>query len=184
MLSGQPHFKMRPAGFESLAKIIIEQQVSTASAWAVWARIENEVKPLTPETVLMCSDEMLRGLGLSRQKSRYLRALSESVLNGHLNLTALPRMSDDAVMGALQSVTGIGRWTSEIYLLFCLGRPDVWPASDIALQAAWQDVRGLKARPSVDEMDHLAETWRPLRGVAALILWEYYRHIKGGPAWE
>ena len=175
---------MRPAGFASLAKIIIEQQVSTASAWAVWARIEDHICPLTPDAMLTCSEKTLRGLGLSRQKIRYLRALSEAVLNGHLYLNRLPRMSDDAAMGALKSVTGIGRWTSEIYLLFCLGRPDVWPASDIALQAAWQDLCSLKERPGADELDHVAEAWRPLRGVAALILWEYYRHIKGGPIWE
>ncbi len=182
--SGAPYFKMRPAGFASLLKIIVEQQLSTASANAIWGRCEDLLPDMTPDCLLACADDDLRALGLSRPKIRYARALANEITKGHLNLTHLARMSDANAMQALQSVTGIGRWTAEIYCLFCLGRPDVWPAGDIAVQAAYQSLHGLDARPSVQDFDGIAEQWRPVRGVAALILWNYYRHVKKRPIWK
>ncbi len=176
-------FKMRPAGFSSLLKIIVEQQLSTASAWAIWGRLDAGVKPLTPERFLALDEDTLRGFGLSGPKIRYCRALCRDLVEGRLSLSGLGRLDDERAMAALQAVTGIGRWTAEIYLLFCLGRPDVWPAGDVAVQAALQDIRGLKTRPDARAMDALARPWRPLRGVAALILWNYYRHIKNRPLW-
>ena len=181
--SGPVAFKMRPAGFESLLKIIVEQQLSTASAWAIWGRMQTNIEPLTPEQVLKQTDKSLRSCGLSGPKMRYCRALSEAVASGDMNLTALSRMTDAKATATLQSVTGIGPWTSEIYLLFCLGRPDVWPAGDIAVQAALQKVCRLESRPDHRQMDEIGNRWRPLRGVAALILWNYYRHIKNRPMW-
>ncbi len=183
-VSGPVVFKMRPAGFESLLKIIVEQQLSTASARAIWSRMETKIAPLTPQQLLEQTDKSLRSCGLSGPKMRYCRALSEAIVSGGLNLSALARFADAKAMTALQSVTGIGRWTAEIYLLFCLGRPDVWPAGDIAVQAALQDLCGLKSRPDHRQMDEIGERWRPLRGVAALILWNYYRHIKNRPIWQ
>ncbi len=182
--AGPVVFKMRPAGYASLLKIIVEQQLSTASAWAIWGRLEAGVTPLDPERFLDMDDSDLRAFGLSGPKMRYCRALSQDVVDGSLKLGRLARMSDEAAMTALQSVTGIGRWTAEIYLLFCLGRPDVWPVGDVAVQAALHDVQGLEVRPGPQEMDVLGERWRPLRGVAALILWNYYRHIKARPLWQ
>jgi len=182
--AGPVEFKMRPAGYASLLKIIVEQQLSTASAWAIWGRLEAGVTPLEPERLLTMHESDLRAFGLSGPKIRYCRALSQDVVDGALDLKRLARFSDAAAMAALQSVTGIGRWTAEIYLLFCLGRADVWPVGDIAVQAALHEAQGLKARPGPEEMDELGEQWRPLRGVAALILWNYYRHIKARPLWE
>ena len=182
--AGPVVFKMRPPGYASLLKIIVEQQLSTASARAIWGRLEAGVTPLDPERFLEMDDADLRAFGLSGPKMRYCRALSRDIVGGSLKLGSLARMGDDAAMAALQSVIGIGRWTAEIYLLFCLGRADVWPAGDIAVQAAVHEVQGLKSRPGPDEMDRLGAQWRPLRGVAALILWNYYRHIKSRPLWE
>ena len=183
-IAGPVTFKMRPAGFQSLLKIIVEQQLSTASARAIWGRMETKLAPLTPQQMIRHSDTSLRSCGLSGPKMRYCRALSEAIISESLNLSALARSADAKAMAALQSVTGIGRWTAEIYLLFCLGRPDVWPAGDIAVQVALQEVCGLSDRPDHRQMDEIGERWRPLRGVAALILWNYYRHIKNRPVWE
>jgi DNA-3-methyladenine glycosylase II len=182
--AGPVGFKMRPAGFASLLKIIVEQQLSTASAWAIWSRLIEPVDAPIPDYILSLSDAKLRKVGLSAPKMRYCRALAEAVTCGQLDLASLSRLPDEKAMEALQCVKGVGRWTAEIYLLFCLGRPDVWPAGDIAVQSALQFVQGLKERPDPLEMDELAERWRPLRGVAALILWNYYRHVKRRPLWE
>ena len=182
--AGPVGFKMREAGFASLLKIIVEQQLSTASAWAIWGRLVEDVDDPTPDYILSLSDAKLRKVGLSAPKMRYCRALADDVACGRLDLKKLARLSDAQAMEQLQSVCGIGRWTAEIYLLFCLGRPDVWPAGDIAVQSALQMVHGLEDRPGQDQMDELAEPWRPLRGVAALILWNYYRYVKRRPMWE
>ena len=182
--AGCPPLRKRKGGFESLLKIIVEQQLSTASANAIWGRLQSGLPVIEPVAVKRASESKLRGFGLSGPKIRYCRALSDAVLSGDLNLTALARCSDDTAMEALQSVTGIGRWTAEIYLLFCLGRPDVWPAGDIAVQSALQNLAGHAERPGPPEMDLAAEDWRPVRGVAALILWNYYRHVNQRPIWE
>ncbi|WP_417519202.1 DNA-3-methyladenine glycosylase family protein [Minwuia sp.] len=166
--------RRRPGGFEALTMLIIEQQVSVASARAIWARLISGIQPFSPENVLAHDQETLRGFGLSKPKARYCHCLAEAVVSGPLRLDALETMPDDQVMAALTAVTGIGRWTAEVYLLFALNRPDVFPAGDIALQAAAQDVKGLKARPTEQQLVDLAERWRPHRGVAAQLLWRYY----------
>lgn len=167
--------RMRAPGFATLLKIICDQQLSTLAAAAIWARLEAALGGVTPDRIVRCSDEELRGLGLSRPKVRYARILAEQVAEGRLDLDAVARMDDAEAMAALTAVTGIGRWTAEIYLLFALGRSDVWPAGDLALQESLRRLKRLKARPDAARMDAMAKKWRPYRGTAARVLWAYYR---------
>jgi len=171
--------RSRPAGFPALLKIVCQQQLSVASAAAIWNRMEAAIQPLTPARLLSFDDAGLRALGMSGPKIRYSRHLAETLAGGGLDLETLATMEDAAALAALVQIKGIGRWTAEIYLMFALGRPDVWPADDLALQVAVQYLKGLKARPSQKQMDRLAEPWRPHRTVAARILWAYYREVKG-----
>ncbi|SLN26745.1 DNA-3-methyladenine glycosylase family protein [Oceanibacterium hippocampi] len=171
--------RSRPPGFETLARIIVQQQVSLASAAAIWSRLEAAIRPFDAETLLGHDETALRALGLSRQKALYLSHLSTLVADGTLDLDALHRLDDEAAQAALVAVKGVGRWTAEIYLMFALGREDIWPAGDIALQEAIRIAKGLAERPKGRVMDDLAEPWRPHRAVAARLLWSYYRHVKG-----
>lgn len=172
----------RPAGFEPLARIIIEQQVSIASAAAIWERMCAAISPFTPEAMITFSEEELRALGLSRQKARYCRALAEDILSGTLALDKLHELEDHDVLTELTRVKGIGRWTAEIYMMACLGRTDVWPAGDVALQAAFGHLKGLETRPTVPEMDEMAEPLRPYRTIAARVLWRYYADVVRAPS--
>ncbi len=174
--------RSRPPGFAALLQILCEQQLSVASAAAIWKRVAAAVEPLGPETFLALPEERLRALGLSRSKVIYGRALAEAVAAGRFDLDGLSALDDEAAMAALTAIKGIGRWTAEIYLLFTLGRNDIWPADDLALQAAMHHLKGLRQRPGRAEMVALAEGWRPHRGTAARLLWAYYRQIKGMPA--
>lgn len=171
--------RRREPGFEILMLLIIEQQVSIASARAIWARVKAGIPQISPEAVLALSDEDLRGFGLSRPKVRYCRALAQSVSEGSLSLQDLPELPDQEAMAALTTVTGIGRWTAEVYLLFSLGRRDIFPAGDVALQAAAMDIKKLPDRPSEKDLYAIAEQWRPHRGVAAQLLWRYYGVTRG-----
>lgn len=181
--AGAPFFRKRPQGFQSLLKIMVEQQLSRASADAIWGRLEQAVPGLDPYHILAAPDDKLRAVGLSRPKVRYAKTIANAVTSGTLDLTALPRLPDEQVMQNLCSITGIGRWSAEIYMLFCLGRPNVWPAGDVAVQAALQMVMDLDLRPDPKRMDEIAARWHPVRGIAALILWQYYRVIKNRPVW-
>jgi DNA-3-methyladenine glycosylase II len=174
---GPPPLWGRNPGFATLLKIILEQQVSLASAAAAYRRLEEVVGSLTPDAFLALDDTTLRRVGFSRQKTRYGRVLAESLLDGSLELDVIGLLGDDEARAALMSLKGIGSWTADIYLLMALRRPDVWPAGDIALQSAVQGVKGWSVRPSPDEMIGLAEPWRPWRAVAARILWF---HCLGG----
>jgi DNA-3-methyladenine glycosylase II len=178
--AGDSGLLRRQPGFASLLRIIIEQQVSVASANAVWRRLEDQVK-LVPEDMLKADDETLRGVGLSRQKARYARALATEIAEGRLDLGALKHMSEEDATTELVKVKGIGRWTAEIYLMFVLGRPDVWPAGDIALQSSVRDLFDLKDRPKEKEMDILSEPWRPWRSVAARLFWHSYEVVRARP---
>jgi len=182
-VAGNPYYRKRPQGFPSLLKIMVEQQLSRASADAIWGRLTALVPDLTPRMVLNTPEDSLRRVGLSRPKVRYARTIADAVESGSLPLDRLPRLPDDRVMESLCAVTGIGRWTAEIYMLFCLGRPNVWPAGDVAVQAALQMLHNLESRPDARQMDAIAQAWHPLRGIAALILWQYYRHMKNRPVW-
>lgn len=177
-VAGDPPLRRRPAGFEGLARIVVGQQLSTASAGAIWGRFMDTVKPCTASSVLKASDDRLRGVGLSRPKIRTLRALSTAVDQGALDIESLVHASDEAVHEALTSVSGIGPWTADIFIMFCLGRADAFAVGDLALQIAAQHVAGLEARPSPAELEALAERWRPWRGVAARLLWAYYPHMR------
>lgn len=171
--------RRRPEGFATLAMLIVEQQVSIASARAIWGRLLAGLGEVTAERIGACTDDELRAFGLSRPKVRYCRALADVVLAGDFDFDELPGLDDDAAMARLMALKGIGRWTAEVYLLFSLGRMDVFPAGDVALQAAAQDVKKLSERPAADELYAIADAWRPHRGVAAQLLWRYYGVTRG-----
>ncbi len=173
--------RSRAANFETLLSIIVSQQVSLASAAAIWRRIEKVLPDVTAEAYLKLPVSQVDKLGLSKQKKIYAEGLARDALEGRLVIEDLQTLDDDQAMEALRSTKGIGRWSAEVFLLFALGRSNVWPAQDIALQSAVQDLHKLDTRPTVEEMDEIAQTWSPLRGVAAQILWAYYRHMMVNP---
>ncbi|MGD9563675.1 MAG: DNA-3-methyladenine glycosylase [Pyrinomonadaceae bacterium] len=171
---GTPPLWDRPAGFATLLQIILEQQVSLASAKACFDKLSVRLGEVTPQTLLTLDDAELKTVGFSRQKTAYARHLSESVLAGHIDLDALSRLPDADVKAELIKMKGIGEWTSDIYLLMALLRPDVMPKGDIALHAAYQKLSGIEHRPASDEFLEIAEKWRPFRSTAARLLWHFY----------
>lgn len=171
---GPPPLWAREPGFPTLLHIILEQQVSLASARAAFDRLLAIASPLTAERFLDLDDVTLKAVGFSRQKTRYGRELARAILSGSLDLDGLETRDDDAVRAELVKVVGIGRWTADIYLLMALCRPDAWPAGDLALAVAAQRALGLPFVPSPTEMEALGEPWRPRRAVAARVLWHYY----------
>ena len=173
-----PVLRKRPPGFEGLAWIVVGQQVSTASAAAIWGRLRQVLEPATPDAFLRLSDEDLRAAGLSAGKVRTIRAAAREILDGRLPLDTLHELPADEAHGLLTAVKGIGPWTADIYLLFCLGHPDAFPSGDLAVQEAARLAYGLDARPDAKALTALAERWRPWRGVAAKVLWAYYRAAK------
>ena len=176
---GPPPLWDRTPGFSTLVHIILEQQVSLASAQAAFDRLLEAADPLTPGRFLELTDAELLAIGFSRQKARYGRALAVAIADGSLDLAALTRLDDDAIHRSLVAVPGIGPWTATIYLLMVLGRPDVWPAEDIALAQAVGEVKGLGRRPDAAEMARLGEAWRPWRSVAARLFWHDYLSRRG-----
>jgi DNA-3-methyladenine glycosylase II len=154
--------------------IILEQQVSLASARAAFDRLQQKLTPVAPGNFLSLSDSELKAIGFSQQKTRYCRLLAQALPDGRLDLDEVERMNDDAARAALMQITGIGHWTVDIYLLLALRRPDVWPQGDLALAVAMQRLRKLQARPSPEELAAMAENWKPHRAVAARMLWHYY----------
>jgi DNA-3-methyladenine glycosylase II len=174
---GEPPSRKRRGGFETVLKIIVQQQVSIASAEAIWRRLRLGLGTVNPEAVLDRDDEALRAFGLSRQKAAYARSLAEAVVSGHLNFRRLRGMADEAVIEDLVQIKGIGRWTAEVYLLAVMQRPDIWPTADIALMEGARNLLDLVERPTIKEMAPLAEPWRPYRTYAARLLWLHYRHI-------
>jgi DNA-3-methyladenine glycosylase II len=176
---GSPPLWDREPGFPTLLHIILEQQVSLSSAQAAFDRLRASADPLSPATFLALSDEDLLRIGFSRQKARYGRALAAAVHDGSLDLAGLERRDDAAVQAALQALPGIGPWTSTIYLLMVLGRPDVWPVGDIALATSVGEVKRLGHRPDAEEMAVLGEAWRPFRSVAARLFWLDYLGRRG-----
>jgi DNA-3-methyladenine glycosylase II len=175
--AGDPPLRRRPAGFEGLARIVVGQQLSVASAAAIWERTAAACRPFEPATLLAVTDKALAGAGLSRPKIRTLRAVAAACADG-LDLETLAHASDQEVHDALTAVVGIGPWTADIYIMFCLGRADGWAPGDLALQVAAQQALALAERPGKDDMLALAERWRPWRGVAARLLWAYYAAVK------
>jgi DNA-3-methyladenine glycosylase II len=171
---GLPPRRERPPGFPTILRIILGQQVSTAAANAMWTKMNAAIDPLTPEALLRHNAESLRPFGLSRQKTAYALGLAADLVEGRVDLARVETMEDEAAIAELIKIKGIGRWSAEIYLLFALGRKDIWPAGDLALQVALQKLKGLRKRPDPKRMVKLAEAWRPHRGAAAHFLWHYY----------
>jgi DNA-3-methyladenine glycosylase II len=171
---GYPEPRLRSPGYETLLRTIVGQQVSIAAAASVWAKLEALLgQGCAPEALLVRDHDALRACGLSRQKQGYARSLAELVVSGALDLHALPSDDEDAI-AQLVRVKGIGRWSAEIYLLFAEGRPDVWPAGDLAVQIEIGRILGMAERPSEKEVRALAEAWRPHRGAAAIMAWHHY----------
>lgn len=176
---GPPPLWDRAPGFGTLLHIVLEQQVSLASARAAFDRLAAAADPLTPARFLAFSDADLLAIGFSRQKARYGRALAVALEARTLDLVGLAALDDAAAARELEAIPGIGPWTSTIYLLMVLGRPDVWPVGDIALATAVGEVKGLGRRPGPDEMATIGETWRPWRSVAARLCWHDYLARRG-----
>jgi DNA-3-methyladenine glycosylase II len=175
--AGHPPLRRRPAGFEGLARIIVGQQVSVASATAIWTRTAEVCRPFEPGVVLALTDPQLAAAGLSRPKIRTLRAIADACCNG-LDLAGLDGASEEQVHDALTEVVGIGPWTADVYIMFCLGGADGWAPGDLALQIAAQNAMGLDERPGAEALKEIGERWRPWRGVAARLLWAYYAVLK------
>ncbi|MBX2853815.1 MAG: DNA-3-methyladenine glycosylase 2 family protein [Rhodobacteraceae bacterium] len=175
---GPPPLRRRHPGFAALLQVLVEQQVSVAAGLAIWGRIE-AAGVTTPEAVLARDIEELRSLGLSRPKARYAREAAAAIQTGSLDFDRLAGANLDAAMAELTAITGVGRWTAEIYLMFCDGRADLLPVGDIALQEAARALFELDERPKGEAFDALGAPWSPWRSVAARVLWAYYRTLKG-----
>lgn len=173
-LAGPVPLRRRPPGFAAFAEIIVSQMVSKASAAALWRKLEAHIGPVTPEGILQLDEAGARTVGLSRAKERTLKHVAESVTAGGLDLASLCHLPAAAAVRQLTAIKGVGPWTAEVYLLFCAGHPDVFPAGDVALQAAAAHALGLEKRPVIKELYALSENWSPWRGVAARLFWAYY----------
>jgi DNA-3-methyladenine glycosylase II len=176
---GTPPLWVREPGFPSLVYIILEQQVSLASARAAFQRLRVAANPLTPARFLKLSDTQLRRIGFSRQKTLYTRLLAEALVMRYLDLNDLRDLADDAARKFLIALKGIGAWTADIYLLSALRRPDIWPIGDLALAVAVQEVKRLRSRPSPQRLEKLSQLWRPYRAVAARLFWHAYLSRRG-----
>ncbi len=176
---GQPPLWVREPGFPTLVYIILEQQVSLASAKAAFDRLKFAVHPLTPGRFLKLTDSELLRIGFSRQKALYTRLLAESLARGYFDLRDLHHLQDDAARKMLVAFKGIGKWTADIYLLSALRRPDIWPTGDLALATAVQEVKRLRRRPSPERLEKMSEPWRPWRAVAARLFWHHYLSKRG-----
>jgi DNA-3-methyladenine glycosylase II len=177
-LAGRPPLRRRADGFAGLASIVVSQQLSTASAKAIWERLNAAFQPFDHTAVQRARPAKLARAGLSAAKIRTLKAVAKAIDRGELDLPGLVHRPADEAHAILTALHGIGPWTADIYLLFCLGHADAWPAGDLALQEATRLLLALDARPSAKEMGPLAEAWRPWRGAAACMLWNYYRAAK------
>ena len=172
---GYPPPRQREPGFATLLRIMVAQQLSTRSAAAIWARLEAACAPaVTAQRFLELEETVFKAIGFSRQKMAYGRSLAETVVAGALDLEALATLPEEEAIAAISALRGFGRWSAEIYLLFALGRADVFPADDLGLQVGMQRLKRLEQRPKRPAMDALAEHWRPLRGCGAIFLWHYY----------
>jgi DNA-3-methyladenine glycosylase II len=177
-LTGMPALRRREPGFAGLAHIVCGQQVSTASAAAIWGRVSAAFDPFHHDALRKARTDRLGRLGLSAAKIKTLKNLARELAAERLNLEVLANEDADAAHNTLTRLHGIGPWTADVYLLFCLGHGDAWPAGDLAVQEAVRIGLGLKTRPTAKEMAPLAEPWRPLRGAAAHLWWSYYRVLK------
>lgn len=174
--TGYPEPRIRPRGYTTLLRTIVGQQVSVAAAASIWNKLEAVLgEGLPPERLLAADYDALRACGLSRQKQGYVRSLCELAQGGEIDFSTLPADDEEAI-ALLTRIKGIGRWSAEIYLLFAEGRPDVWPAGDLAVQAGLHKLLGLDTRPSEKQTRARAEAWRPHRGAAAIFTWHCYNN--------
>jgi DNA-3-methyladenine glycosylase II len=176
---GAPPLWIREPGFPTLIYIILEQQVSLASAKAAFDRLNAAVRPLTPRRFLKLTDDELLRIGFSRQKTLYTRLLSESLARNFFDLRTLHNLQDDTVRKMLTAFKGIGNWTADIYLLSALRRPDIWPVGDLALATGVQEVKRLRHRPSPEKLEKMSAPWKPYRAVAARLFWHHYLSKRG-----
>ncbi len=176
---GSPPLWVREPGFPTLVYIILEQQVSLASAKAAFDRLNAAVRPLTPQRFLKLTDDELLRIGFSRQKTLYTRLLAESLARRYFDLRHLHDLQDDAARKMLTAFKGIGNWTADIYLLSALRRPDIWPVGDLALATAVQEVKRLRQRPSPEKLEKMSAPWKPWRAVAARLFWHHYLSKRG-----
>ena len=173
---GYPPPRIRDRGYQTLLRTIVGQQVSVAAANSIWAKLEAKVGAgLVPEAVAAAPDELLREAGLSRQKASYAKSLAGHVANGDIDFAKLPEDDEEAI-AQMTAIRGIGRWSAEIYLLFAEGRPDIWPAGDLAVQAGLAKILALPERPTEKATRELAEAWRPHRGAVAILTWHCYNN--------
>ena len=171
---GLPPLWEREPGFATLVYIILDQQVSLASAKAAFHRLQTTLGHITPDSFLTLNQPELKTIGFSRQKTSYAQLLAEAILDRQIDLDILHELPDDEVRTTLKQLKGIGDWTADIYLLMALGRPDIWPRGDLALVIAMQKIKQLPARPTAEEFALLGEPWKPFRAVAARLLWHFY----------
>ncbi len=176
---GNPPFWTHPTGFSGIVLAILSQQVSLESAQATFSKLENSIGSINPEEFLSLDDSKLLAIGFSRQKASYVRGIAQEIIAGELDLDDLEAMDNDLARKRLMELRGVGPWTADTYLLFALRRSDAWPSGDLALEKAVQEVKGWSTIPSTEEVDRIADHWRPWRAVAARILWHYYLNERG-----
>jgi DNA-3-methyladenine glycosylase II len=182
--AGPLPWRRRTPGFPGLLQAIVAQMISNQAAAAIWGRLRAIPGALDPATCMELPDDVLRGAGLSRPKVIHARALATAFLDGTLSADRLALLDDEAAIVTIGSIKGMGRWTAEIYLLFALGRLDVFPSGDIALAAALADLKALPTRPGPRTLRDLATAWQPVRSLAARLLWHHWRHVTGRPAMD
>lgn len=176
---GRPKSRKREPGFPTLVRIIVDQQVSVQAGAAIWAKLVSNIVEVRPEIVVRVGIPVLRESGLSGAKAKYVLGIAEAIVAGELNLDGLVRCREVTVRERLTALKGIGDWTADIYLMFALGRPDIWPVGDIAIRAAAGHMMGLPERPDAPTVMEIGEAWRPYRTVAAVMLWHYYKRTPG-----
>lgn len=176
--AGMPMLRRRQSGFAGLAGIVVGQQLSTASASAIWQRLTSAYDPFDHDVFRSARSDRLGRLGLSAAKIKTLKSIAREIAAKRLDLGALAERDANEAHSALTALHGVGPWTADVYLLFCLGHPDAWPAGDLALQESVRIGIGLNERPSAKAMETLAESWRPLRGAAAHLWWAFYKEVK------
>ena len=177
--SGLPLLRTRSPGYGTLLKVICAQQVSTAAARAITGRLDSIAKPLTPENFMGLSDKKVREIGLSRQKENYGRGIAEAIINGTFSLRKIANMGDEQAIAEMMKLKGIGRWTAEVYLIFALRRPDLWPIDDLGIVKGVMGMKGLTSRPSRQELIQIGELYKPWRSAAARMMWHYTNFFQG-----
>jgi DNA-3-methyladenine glycosylase II len=174
---GYPPFWSRPNSFETLVHIILEQQVSLASALSALNKLKERLQQLTPARLLLLTDEEMRACYVSRQKNGYIKYLAEALLSGQLNLNELEDMPDDEVRAKLVALKGIGNWTADVYLMFVLQHSDIFPVGDLAAVNAMKRVKNLPVETTKEQMIEMATQWQPHRTIATMLLWHYYLSV-------